>query len=55
MLSDVVVVEYHDDRGPMPPTDERYDDIAADERKARDRSGASEAIIAKEAGIFIEP
>ena len=53
MLSDVVV-EYHD-RGPMPPTDERYDDIAADERKARDRSGASEAIIAKEqAGIFIE-
>ena len=52
MLSDVVVVEYHD-RGLMPPTDERYD-IAA-ERKARDRSGASEAIIAKEqAGIFIE-
>ncbi len=53
MLSDVVV-EYHDDKG-LPPTDERYDDIAADERKARDRSGASEAIIAKEqAGIFIE-
>lgn len=51
-MSDVVV-EYHDDKG-LPPTDERYDDIAA-ERKARDRSGASEAIIAKEqAGIFIE-
>jgi hypothetical protein len=52
MLSDVVVVEYHE-RGLPPADDERYD-IAA-ERKARDRGGASEAIKAKEqAGIFIE-